>query len=278
MAVVIDINKAGEKSYKSANWGIISDEERAKADELDDLIKKKINIFIQKNNLKDIKKNRFYYYWELGKILRVIYYDSGLVDKDEKELFFKNVRLHMNNTSNIFPKDDKKRNRNYPKLFFKLAGYPYNVAKKVEWSYWIYLFENKYLVESTGFDDWFIEKLKSDKNKFTEGFTRLWAESFNLLFKKVDLSDWTEEEKIKPIYCTFDIIQALVDEGVNIESREVRRSVKSSIITVLKENRKEFVFLQMGKISSKDYIDLISSQILALYEKKMDDRFYKRKD
>lgn len=266
MAVVIGINELGERSYKSSNQGILSNEQKAKADKLNDLVGMQITLFIQKHNLKEIKKNRFTYYWELGNILRDIFYNSGLIDPSEKELFFENARMHLDDAGDIFPKNDKKRKRNIPKQFFKLAGYHYDIAKKIEWSQWSYLFDNIYLMDCTGFDEWFEGILKSGRYKFNETFTRLWAESFNLLFKKTDLSDWTENEKIKPFICSLEIVNILLKEGVNIESRSIRKKTKYSLVKILKEHRKDFILMQMGNITENDYVDTITNKTLSLFK------------
>jgi hypothetical protein len=262
MAVVVKIDEEGQLSYKSANQGLISDEQKNQAKKLNDLVKQEVVTFVNKNKLKDVRKNRFHFYWEFGNMLRDIYDNSGLVAAEEKELFFENVRMHMDALGEVFPKDDKKRRRNIPKQFYKLAGYPYDVAKTVEWSQWSYLFDNTYLMESTGFDEWFKGILESGKYKFNESYTRLWAESFNLLFKKVDLSDWSEEEFLKPLICTLDVINNLVKAGVNIESREIRKKTKSTILSVLMDQRKEFILMQMGQMDQKKFVDTITKLIL----------------
>lgn len=262
MAIIIGFKESGTPQYKSANNSIITDEDKDKAQILNNLIESNIRKFIKDNNLKVIKKNRFHYYWKFGTILREIFYNSEFVDPNEKELFFENVRLHMDKDSDVFPKDDKKRRRNIPRQFFKLAGYPYDVAKRVEWSQWSYLFDNTYLMESTKFDNWFKKILESGNYKFNESFTRLWAESFNLLFKKVDLTGWEEEEFLKPLISTLDIINNLVCAEIDIDSRKVRRVVKDIIVKLLNKHRKEFILMQMGEISKEDFVSLITEKII----------------
>ena len=264
MAIVTGITEKGEKSYRSIkNLGFISDKDILKADKLDDLISKKIKSFLKEHNLKGNRKSRVSDYWNFGEMLRELFFDSGLVDKNEKELFFVNVRLHMDKVADIFPKNDIKRNRNIPKQFFKLAGYPFEIATRIEWAQWSFLFDYPYLMESTGFDKWFSQILKSDKYKFNEGFTRLWAESFILLFKNTDLENWSEQEKLKPIICTLEIIYGLVNEGVKIEDRVVRRKLRSYITMELKSHKKQFILMQMGEISKEDFINPILKKIIS---------------
>jgi hypothetical protein len=258
MAVVVEINKNGKKSYKSANPGIISDDDLRKADKLDRLISIKLFDFIKENKIDKVKKDRVALYWELGKILRDIYFNSKLIGDEEKQLFFENIRIHLPN--DLFPKDDKTRKRNIPQQFFKLAGYPYELAIKIKWSQWSYLFDNKYLIENTGFDKWFTEILKSNRYVFSESFTRLWAEGFNLLFKGTDISDWTESEFFKSLICSLNIVQKFVECGIEIDSRRIRKDVRISLMKTLKNHKKEFILMQMGKISENEFVDFISSK------------------
>jgi len=263
MAIVTGITEKGEKSYRSIkNLGFISDKDILKANELNDLISKKIKSFLKEHNLKGNRKSRVSDYWNFGKMLHELFFDSGLADKNEKELFFVNVRLHMDKAGDIFPKNDVKRNRNIPKQFFKLASYPFEIATRIEWAQWSFLFDYPYLMESTGFDKWFSQILKSDKYKFNEGFTRLWAESFILLFKNTDLENWSEQEKLKPIICTLEIIYGMVNEGISIEDREVRKKLRSFISIELKSHKKEFIHMQMKRITEEDFINLILKRII----------------
>ena len=138
MAVVVDINEHGERSYKSASQGVLTDEEMAQADKLNGLLEQQIDGFVREHDLHQISKNRIHQYWKFGKMLRDVCESIENVRPEEKELFFQNARVHMNKYQKVFPKDDKKRRRNISKQFYKLATYPYEVAKSVEWSQWSY--------------------------------------------------------------------------------------------------------------------------------------------
>ncbi len=149
-----------------------------------------------------------------------------------------------------------------------MAGFPYNVAESVKWAQWSYLFDNTYLIDSTRFNNWFKEILESGEYEFNESFTRLWAESFNLLFNKVDLSEWSEKEFIKALFCTLAIIENIVAEDMKIESREVRKSIRTLLTKILKERKKEFILMPMGAISEDEYVRLIGDQIISNYSRK----------
>lgn len=264
MAVVVGINKDGGKSYRSANPGVLSDQDMAKADELNRLLEEQIRAFVGEHDPDKLNKNKLSFYWGLGSILRTIYNESDLIDPSEKELYFINARLHMDTYGNIFPKDDIKKRRIIPKQFFNLAGFPINVAQNLNWSQWSYLFDNTYLMDNTNFEIWFTNILKSGKYSFDEGFTRLWAESFNLLFRNVDLSEWSNKEFIKSLHSTLDIINKILSAGIDIKSREERRLIKKAIVKVLKDNRSEFILLQTERLTANDYVNSISSKVLAL--------------
>ena len=183
-------------------------------------------------------------------------------DPVEKYLYFKNVRYNMDVAYSEFPKDNLKKKRWIPQQFYNLSLYPYNYAIKMEWvSNGAIFFDHVYLLEHTGFSDWFLDILEDEKYDLNEGFIRLWGESFNLLFNKVNLSDWSESEFLKPLSCTFEIIQSIVDSGINI-SRSNRKNVQTKTLEVLKKHRKEFILMQMGSLESQEYTELISQQII----------------
>lgn len=264
MAVVVGINKDGGKSYRSANPGVLSDQDMARADELNCLLEEHIGTFVSEHDPDMLNTNKLSFYWEFGSILRKIYFESGLIDASEQELFFVNARLHMDSYKGIFPKDDLKKRRIIPKQFFNLAGFPFDLAQNLNWSQWSYLFDNTYLMDNTDFESWFGGILKSGKYDFNEGFTRLWAESFNLLFKNVDLSEWSDKEFLRSLNCTLNIINTILLAGIDIKSREERRLIKKAIVRVLKENRREFILLQTEKITPNEFVNSISSKVLAI--------------
>ena len=157
MAIVTELKNDGTKVYEAKDLKLLSDIDRINADSLYIIIGDRILEYLRKFSIENSKKGKAEYYYGLGLILRDIYNNSGLVDKDEKQLYFKCVRLHLSNE--IFPSDDISRRRNIPEQFFRLAGFPMDIVKKVKWTTWSYLFDSPILTIINAFDYWLINKL-----------------------------------------------------------------------------------------------------------------------
>ena len=126
---------------------------------MDTIILQRLSKFIEDTGSTEISKNKIDFYWSVGDIIREIYYSDAL-DNEDRELFFENVRFRLDGFGELFPKNDLKRNRNIPRQFFKLAGYSLSLAKQMAWSQWSYIFDNKYILQNTEFDEWFGEMLR----------------------------------------------------------------------------------------------------------------------
>jgi len=260
-AVVIAISDAGVRSYRALVPGVISTADMKRADQANDRIGQAIDKFVAKSKLKDKVQNRVEQYWSLGNELRSLFKELGAGDVAERNLFFINVRLHMDRHGDLFPKDDTKRKRIIPAQYFKLAGYPMEIATRISWSQWSYLFDNVYIMESTGFDIWFRSVLEANRYSFNEGFTRLWAESFNATFRNVDLSAWSDDEFVKSLRCTLDVTQNLVVRGIPINSRDTRRMVRLALNEALPASRTEFIRMLMGQVPEADYVLMVTNKV-----------------
>jgi hypothetical protein len=229
----------------------LSEEAIKKANALNELIKARIGRYVKKAKVEEEKKERVLNYWEIGHILRDIYYNSGLVLKEEKDLFLKNVRIHLDPT--IFPGDDVSRNRNIPEQFFRLAGFSKQIISKVKWTTWSYIFDSPIFSKNSFFDRWFSDVLSKTNVEFNQSFSRLWAQSFNVLFRNVDISKWKDEEAIRAVECMFDIVDELARKGFRLESKEVKDGVKQA----LQNTRKEFILMKIGEIPKEEYIQTV---------------------
>jgi len=263
MTVVIDIDKNNNKRYGSnVNNGKFSTEDDFKrADKLNDLIKKKINDYIEKVGLRNIKKDRVLYYWEIGNILQGIFYKSGLVLEEEKDLFFKNVRLHLD--SDIFPSNDLSRQRDIPEQFFRLAGYPIEIAEKVKWTTWSYLFDSPLMSGIKSFDIWFSNNLAKASLSFDQAFSRLWFQAINVLFKNVRTEDWDDLTLLNLIDSLFELCFKIIESGFKPSEKRTMELLKKS----LAEKRKEFILFKSDAISKKDYLELILNDFKDKYSK-----------
>src|SRR4030042_330028 len=113
MAVVVKIDEKGNKSYASVAGVGSSSEERIKADKLDNLIADemaKLDIILSsgRKTHKHGSKDKAEAYWELGSVLRKIFFESGLIEPSEKHLYWINARMH---TPKSLLADDRGHNR-----------------------------------------------------------------------------------------------------------------------------------------------------------------------
>ncbi len=256
MTVIINIDKNNKKYYSSNTHysGIFPDEELKMAEELNKLIKTKIDAYVIKVGLRSIKKDKVLYYWEIGKILRNIFSSSGLVLGDEKDLFFKNVRLHLN--KDIFPDNDPSRNRNIPEQFFRLSGFSKEIIEKVKWTTWSYLFDSPVLSRIKNFDTWFSKNLTASSLSFDQAFSRLWFQSINVLFKNVRTDDWPNETLLNLIDSLFELCSKIVELGFKPGEKITLELLKK----ILGEKKKEFILLKSGAITKEDYLGNILSE------------------
>lgn len=259
MTVVIDIDKSNNKRYASNSLKFSTQDEFKLADELNELIKKKITNYVLSVGLKQIKKDRVLYYWEIGNILREIYLKSGLVDSEERDLFYKNVRLHLNN--DIFPGDDIARNRNIPEQFFRLAGFKRDIIEKVKWTTWSYLFDSPLLARIKNFDRWFSENLAQNGLIFDQAFSRLWFQAINVIFKNIEIDDWADDLVLSSIDCLFKICIELVKCGYKAGDRRTKDILKKKLL----EKRKEFILFKSGSLSKEQYLIIILSEVTKEY-------------
>jgi hypothetical protein len=263
MTVVIDIDKNNNKRYSSnLNKSKFSTEDEFRlADELNELIKNKIEKYIEKVGLQLIKKDRVLYYWEIGNIIRDIFFKSGLVLSDEKDLFFKNVRLHLN--SDIFPGDDSSRHRNIPEQFFRLAGYRKEVIEKVKWTIWSYLFDSPILSRIKNFDVWFNQSLEKSSLNFDQAFSRLWFQAINVLFKNVSTEDWENDTILNLIDSLFALCLKIINSGYKPAEKKTMELLKKTIAA----KRKEFILLKSGLIKREVYLEIMFDAFKEAYNK-----------
>lgn len=252
MPPITDI-KDGQVRYESNvySFGQMPSEAKNRDNALNELLKKEIKKFVLQSGIVDEKKNRVRFYWMVGKILRDIFHNSGLVDERDKSLFFSNARLHLD--TKIFPESDLSKRRNIPEHFYKLSGYREDLAVKVNWTAWSYLFDSPIIINNRRFDEWFQNVLETNKYEFDQAFSRIWAQSFTTLFKGIDLRNWSDEEFLKPIRCSLEIVQRMKESGIDISATETRDKLKKN----LRDHKKKFILLTMGKVKEEEFIQII---------------------
>lgn len=250
MAVIVKIDENGKYLFDSIKGLGVSEEDKEKAIKLNELIKEQMVELVAKlkntglvagNNA----RNKVEAYWEFGTTLKKIF-ETGLVDPNEKKLFWFNVRMHA--PEGLLAKD-RGPNRIHVAYCFRLAGYPKFLALKREWSEWVYLFDSPFINSEERFDNWDKIKIENEDNYTTRENTRLFLQCLNNILKDVETRDLTDEE-LRRCY-----------EGSLALSKELISSSKYSDKEILKNviaNESGYIGQLMdGKITPKEFVKSI---------------------
>ena len=171
--------------------------------------------------------------------------------------------MHLDNYPDIFPKDDRLRNRILARQFYWLAQFDLETASRISWAQWSYIVDNIYLTSINEFPKWFADVMNNNDYDFSAGFVRLWMEMLNIIFKKrrVDLSDWTWEELERPLHATLQILDK-VQSTIDLNDGAKRRILRICISETLGKNRKEYLLFLDKQIDHESFVNLITSNSL----------------
>lgn len=257
MTVVVKYDPNGKAQYSSAK-GIGSTEiERTRADKLDSLLKIELGNFhkIVENDGLSLrsKKESVEVYWELGNLLRNIFYNSGLIDDSEKHLYWLNVKLHM-------PKEllakDRGPKRLHVEYCFRLAGLPKDKVLKMNWSEWVYLFDSPGIKHELRFDNWFEAKMEKVAEKFGRNDIRIFAQSINKILRNLETKDLSNEQ----INRVYDSIWMAKNYFIKKYSQDHdNKAVKTFILNWLENNRLKFGKIITSELSLDEYEKSLNS-------------------
>ena len=160
MTVIVKYDQEGKPQYRSGKGIGSTEAERARARQLDALLKKDLTSLKQRlikaGLLKKNTQGNVELYWELGNLLRKVFFDSQLIDASEKHLYWLNARLHV--PEELLTKD-RGPNRLHLEYCFRLAVFPKDKAVRMKWGEWVYLFDRSGINREQRFDKWFEEKM-----------------------------------------------------------------------------------------------------------------------
>lgn len=254
MAIVVKIEESGKFLFDSIKGLGISEEDKEKAIQLNDLIKKKmIQLTKHLKNLKAMIKNRtrnkVEAYWRFGTVLRKIFFESGLIEPSEKKLFWLNVRLH---TPHELLAKDRGPNRMHIAYCFRLAGYPKKLALKREWSEWVYLFDSPFINSEERFDNWDKTKIETEHDYTPRENTRFFIQCLNSILKDVETKDLTDEELIRCYEGSWSLSKKLIDK-LGTSSDKPKKDFKTFI-----RNKSNYIGqLIDGKIAPEEFAKII---------------------
>jgi len=231
MAVVVDIDEKGNKSYASITGVGSSSEERAKADNLDILIIDEMarleRILSSENKAhKHGSKDKVEAYWELGNVLRKIFFESGFIEPSEKYLYWINAKIH---TPKSLLADDRGHNRLHLEYCFRLAGFSKEKAQQMKWSEWVYLFDSQGINREERFDKWLYSKMDDSLVNFSRESIRLFVQSANHILGRKETSKLTNVELYKCYEAAWMLKEKLLSISKNMKNAELKERLKISI-------------------------------------------------
>ncbi|MBK5500163.1 hypothetical protein [Peribacillus sp. TH14] len=190
-------NMNGKKAYV----GILSPEEIKDAEKLMESLLQAIPVLedeLERSYGNSIKRNRLEYAHEYGRKLRELL-EMHSVKKYQKIIFFEQIRYFASQDENL-PKD-RSESRGILNYYYKLANYPLEEAKLINWSEWSQLFDIPALTKDERIVDWLI--FKSKEAKIPRELFRELMTGIRLFSKNKDLSVFTQEQlfnKLNQIY------------------------------------------------------------------------------
>ena len=211
MTIIIAYDQKGSPVYRSAKGAGSLETEREKARQLDALLKKEFSALGKKLNLKENFQADVGGYWELGLVLRNIFYKSKLVDSKEKYLYWVNAAMHA---PKVLMAKDRGPNRLHLDYCFRLANFKKEKAKQLNWGEWVYLFDSSGINREARFDVW-LEKKMQQKHDFTREDIRLLSQCINKLLGKIETSDLDDEQLFRCYEAAFSLKERLkeIDKG-----------------------------------------------------------------
>lgn len=259
MAVVIKIDEKGNKSYASLNGIGRPEEERARADKLDNLIAKEMNKFNRLFSSEDKiprrgSKDKASIYWELGSVLRKIFFESGLIEPAEKSFYWINVRMHV-------PKsllaDDRGNNRVHLEYCFRLAGFSKGKAERMKWSEWVYLFDSPGINREERFDKWLDSKMDDSSTNFSRESIRLFVQCANQILGKKETSKLTNGELFRCYEAAWMLQRKLHLISKNMKNAGLKERLKTSI----RKNYNQIGQLIDDFLKPEDFADAVVEEI-----------------
>jgi len=252
MTIVIRYDDDGKPITRTLG-GVGSDSDREKAYELDELLKTEMKKLKRKLDKISTERDKVEAYWELGTILKKIFYDSELVKKEEKNLFLLNAKLH---TPIELQVKDRGPNRIHLEYCFRLANYPKKIALKRKWSEWVYLYDSPSINKDSRFDKWDENHIQKTPDYLSRENTRLFIQFLNSVLKNIETLDLTDEE-LKRCYDGTWILtkKVLNDFKEELHEKEFKISMKEKIIA----NQHFVGDLMENKITPDDFAGKITS-------------------
>lgn len=230
MTVVVKYDQEGKPQYRSAKGVGSTEFERTRARQLDGLLKKEFSSLkkhLSKTGLlKKNAKGNVDLYWELGSVLRNVFFKSELIDTSEKHLYWLNARLYV--PEELMAKD-RGPNRIHLEYCFRLAGFPKDKAMRMKWGEWVYLFDSPGINREQRFDKWLEEKMQNNPNKFSRDDIRILAQSINKLLGKIETKDLSDIQLMRCYNSAWSVKEIFITKTSELQNDPLKEILKRGI-------------------------------------------------
>ena len=253
MTVIVKYDQEGKPQFQSAKGIGSSEADRARARQLDALLKKELTNLKQRlikaGLLKKNVKGNVELYWELGYVLRNVFSDSHLIDASEKYLYWLNAQLHV--PDELLAKD-RGPNRLHLEYCFRLAGFPKDKATRMKWGEWVYLFDSPGINRELRFDKWLETKTKDEPDKFSRDDVRILAQAINGLLGNIETKDLSDELLRHRYEAAWFIKEYYTKKAKELPNNEIKEALKAGI----KKN-----YIKLDEVEAATFALLVAEQI-----------------
>ena len=189
MTVLVD--KHPRRLYQTFGGRGSTQEERERADLLDQLLEKRIDRLVkrlEKDKLAPEKagKASVATYWMLGQALREVASNEDLFNQTELPLLWRNAKMYLPET--LLYKD-RGPYREHLWYCYRLGAYPRKIAVHMNWGEWVTIFDSTGINQEPRFDTWFVTKLSEKGDRITREQIRIFAPCVNAMLGNIDIHD-----------------------------------------------------------------------------------------
>jgi len=257
MAVVVRYDERGNPITRSLSGIGISEAEKEKAYELDNILREKLKGLTKKLISLGIvpkkgSKNKVEAYWELGSVLREIFFESELIIPAEKSFYWLNAKLH---TPKELLTKDRGPHRIHIAYCFRLAGYPKKIALKRKWSEWVYLFDRKSINKEPRFDRWDRTKMEVESAYLNRKNLRFFSQCLNSMLKDIETKDLSDDELVRCYDGAWSLSIKL------LQNFHITTKFKSTITRKIIEKQKYVGEIIESSITPDQFADIMTNEM-----------------
>lgn len=251
--MAILVSKGPPRKYRSVGQIEFSQADKLQADRLDARLARRIVSLVnslKKMGLMPRKKGTgtLMAYWLVGKALREVTNNKkDFPYEAEFPLFWQNAKIYL--PEELLYKE-RGSHREHLWYCYRLGGYPKKFVKKMRWGEWVTIFDSPGIKQEPRFDQWFHDKLISQKKPLERDQIRMFTPCVNKLLGNIDVNDLEELELFNCYEAAWHIALSWYNKNATDPNYDYKRKeIQQSIID-------KFVLLDEvmdGVLSPKDF-------------------------